>query len=73
MINDFGKILIGFGLLLVLVGLVVIVIGKTGLGKLPGDIVFKRENFTFAFPLATCIVISVVLTVILWILSRFRQ
>jgi len=67
-----AKLFIFLGLLFVGVGLVLAVAQKVGLGRLPGDIVVKRENFTFSLPLATCIVISAALTLLLWLIGRFR-
>jgi hypothetical protein len=71
--NELGKILILIGGVAVVAGLILILIGKTSLGRLPGDIVIRRDNFTLAFPLATSILISIVLSLIFWIVSRFRQ
>ena len=60
-----GKILLISGGILALAGLVTIVIGKTGfMGKLPGDIFIQKGNFTFYFPLATFLILSVVLTAV---------
>jgi uncharacterized protein HemY len=68
---SFGKILLVFGLVLAGIGLLLMLSGKIGwIGRLPGDIVIKRENFTFYFPLATSIVISVVLTLLFWLFRR---
>ena len=58
------KILIIVGIIILVVGLLYPYIKKLGLGQLPGDIVYKSENSTFFFPIITCIVISVVLTII---------
>ena len=67
----FGKILLVAGLVLAGIGLLLMLSGKIGwIGRLPGDIVIKRENFTFYFPLATSIVISVVLTLLFWLFRR---
>ncbi len=63
---EFGKILIGMGLVLVLFGLFVSVVGK-----LPGDIVIRKENFTFYFPIATSILLSVVLSILFYLFSKF--
>jgi Protein of unknown function (DUF2905) len=69
--SDFGKILVFFGLILVVLGLILLFGPKIPwLGKLPGDITIKRENFTFYFPLATSIVISILLTILF---SLFRR
>jgi hypothetical protein len=62
--------LIIFGLILVAAGLLWPVIGRLGLGRLPGDIVIERPGFSFYFPLMTSLVISVVLSVILWFVNR---
>jgi hypothetical protein len=62
--------LITFGVILIVVGLLWPLVQKLGLGRLPGDIVVERENFRFYFPIATSVVISVILTVILWLINR---
>jgi DUF2905 family protein len=67
---DLSRVLIGLGLVLLAAGLLWPLIAKIGLGRLPGDIVIQRENFTFYFPLVTSIVLSVVLSLVLWLLSR---
>ena len=67
----FGKILLVAGLVLAGIGLLLMLSDKIGwIGKLPGDIIIKRENFTFYFPLATCILISVVLTLLFWLFRK---
>lgn len=67
----FGKILLVSGLILAGIGLLLMLSDKVGwVGKLPGDIVIKRENVTFYFPLATCILISVVLTLLFWLFRK---
>jgi len=65
-----GRWLITVGILLILVGLAWPWLTKLGLFRLPGDIVIERENFRFYFPITTMIVISVVLSLILWFLRR---
>ncbi len=68
---NFAKILIFFGLILILLGLFFILIEKIPyLGKLPGDIYIKKGNFVFYFPLATSIILSILLTIILNLISR---
>jgi Flp pilus assembly protein TadB len=68
---NIGKILIAFGLLIVLAGVVLLLVGRVPwLGRLPGDIHYQRGNFTFYFPLATSLLLSVVLTLILYFLGR---
>jgi hypothetical protein len=70
--SQIARALIGFGLLLVVVGAVLLVGQKLGLGRLPGDILLKRRGFTLYAPLATSIVVSVVLTLLLNLWSRHR-
>ncbi len=68
---NFGKILIVLGLVIALVGLVFMIGTKIPwLGRLPGDITWKGKNFTFYFPLATSILISIILTVIFYLINR---
>jgi len=73
--NEIGKLLLGLGLLIALVGGLILLAARIGLplGHLPGDISYKGKNFSFYFPLGTCILISVVLSAILYLLSRFRR
>lgn len=65
-----SKILIAAGVVLILLGLVWPVLTKIGLGRLPGDFFFQKKNVTFYFPLMTSLVLSAVLTLFLWILSK---
>jgi len=69
-----GKLLILFGGVLVLVGIVVVLAGRANLplGRLPGDIVYRGKNSSFYFPIVTCIVISVVLSLVMWIIGKLR-
>lgn len=67
----FGKILLVSGLVLAGLGLLLIFADRVGwIGRLPGDIIIRRENFTFYFPLATGILISVVLTLLFWLFRK---
>lgn len=68
-----AKLIIGAGVVLVLVGGVILLLGKLGinLGQLPGDIHVEGERSSFHFPIVTCIIVSVVLTVLLNVLSRW--
>ncbi len=59
-----------FGILLVLLGLLWPWITKLGLGRLPGDIVVKRDNFSFYFPITTCILISALLSFLFWLFRK---
>ncbi len=66
-----SKLLITVGAVLVVVGLLWPLLSKlTFLGRLPGDILIQKKNFTFYFPLGTSIVISVILSLILWLISK---
>jgi hypothetical protein len=65
-----AKTLITIGIVLVIVGLCWPLLQKLNLGRLPGDFVFKSENFKFYFPLTTSIVISVVLSILYWIFKK---
>ena len=70
-----GRMLIGLGVLLVVAGGVVILFGKMGvpLGRLPGDIRYRGKNVSFYFPLATSLLLSVLLSLLLWLISRWRR
>jgi hypothetical protein len=69
--NDIGKILIVSGLLIAGIGLFISLGGKFNfLGKLPGDIHIERENFSFYFPLGTCLLISLLLSLFFWFFKR---
>jgi len=67
-----GKLLLGLAAILAVVGVLLMLSEKAGLriGRLPGDIVVEREKFRFYFPLATSILLSVVLTLVFWLLGR---
>jgi len=69
--NELGKMLFILGLVVAIVGLLLWMgVGKGWLGKLPGDINYTRGNFSFHFPLVTCIILSVLLTLILWLFRK---
>ena len=72
---ELGKALLGLGLLLVAAGLVLLLASRFGLplGRLPGDFSWRGKNVSFFFPLGTSIVLSVVLSLILYLISRFRR
>jgi hypothetical protein len=74
-VADFGRFLILAGGILVVAGIVAVLLGRTNLplGRLPGDIVFRGKHTTVYFPLATSIVVSVVLSVLLYVIGRFRR
>jgi hypothetical protein len=65
-----SRTLIILGLLMVAVGVLWPWLGKLGLGRLPGDFVIRREGFIFYAPVATCILISIVLSITFWLLRR---
>lgn len=69
---DLGKALLVLGGIIILVGAALLLAGRFNLppGRLPGDIVYRGKNTAFYFPLTTCIVISVVLSLIFWLLGR---
>jgi hypothetical protein len=70
-LSDLGRWLIALGVLLVIVGVLFLLAPKIPwLGKLPGDISFKRGNVSFYFPLGTCILISIILTLLLYLFRR---
>jgi heme/copper-type cytochrome/quinol oxidase subunit 4 len=71
--QQIGKWLVAAGVTIVLLGVLMMVLGKIGLFKLPGDLQFGGKNWRFYFPLASCIIISIVLTLILWLINYFRK
>ena len=73
--TEIGKTLVLIGLLVVAAGVVLLLVGKTNLplGRLPGDILYRGKNTTFYFPLATSIVVSVVLSLVLYLVGRVRR
>jgi Protein of unknown function (DUF2905) len=71
-----GKLLVVLGVALLVVGLLLMAGSKFsfwGLGKLPGDLTYRGKHTTFYFPLATCVVLSVIITVVLWLISHFTR
>jgi DUF2905 family protein len=69
--HDLGRLLIVLGVVIALVGVVLLLAGRVpGLGRLPGDIHVERGNWSFYFPLGTSIVLSLLLTLVLWLLGR---
>ena len=67
---EIGKTFIVIGVVLVAAGLLWLAGSRLGLGHLPGDIVIERENFRFYLPLGSCLLISVLISALLWILGR---
>ena len=72
---NLGKLIIILGAVLIVLGLVLMLVGRTGLpiGRLPGDIIYRRKNFSFYFPLTTSILLSIVLSLIFYFLSRMHR
>lgn len=70
-----GKAIIVLGAVLIAVGLLLVLLGRTGLpiGRLPGDIIYRRRNFAFYFPLTTSILLSIVLSLVFYFLSRMHR
>ena len=73
--SELGKLFITLGIVLVVAGVLLTLLGRTilPLGRLPGDIFYRGKNTTFYFPLVTSILLSVVLTVVLYIIGKFRR
>ena len=72
---ELGKLLILFGAMLLVAGVVVMLWGRMHfpLGRLPGDFLYRGKNTTVYFPLATSMVVSVVLSIVLYVVSRWRK
>ena len=73
--SDLGKLLVLLGGIIVIAGLGLMLLGRTNfpIGRLPGDIVYRGKHTTFYFPLATSIVVSVVLSILLYLIGRTRR
>lgn len=73
--TEIGKALVVLGVVVAAAGLVFILLGRTNLplGRLPGDILYRGKHTTFYFPLATSILLSVVLSLVLYLIGRFRH
>ncbi len=73
--SDLGRILIFLGLLLLVAGLVVVALGRLNLpiGRLPGDFSWRGRGWWVSFPLASSILLSVILSLILWAINHFRR
>jgi len=72
---EMGRMLVMLGVALVVIGGIVMLLGRTGLplGRLPGDLLYRGKNTTFYFPLASSILISVVLSIILFLIGRMKR
>lgn len=73
--SDLGRVLVFFGLVLVVIGLLVMLGGRMHLplGRLPGDIVYRGKNTTFYFPIVTCVLLSILLSLVLYIVGRLSR
>jgi len=73
--TELGKVLIILGAVLVVAGIALTLLGRMNvpLGRLPGDIVYRGKNSTIYFPLATSILVSVVLSIVLYVVGRWRR
>lgn len=73
--QDFGRVLIGLGVLLLIAGGLVLLAGRVGLplGRLHGDIAVRGKNYTFYAPIATCVMISILLSLVMWLVNHFRR
>ena len=73
--TDVGKLFVFFGVMLLVLGVLFLFLGRSGLpiGRLPGDFLYRGKNTTFFFPFTTSIVLSVVLSLVLYIIGRFRH
>ena len=65
-----ARFLIVLGLAMLVIGLLWPYLSQIGLGRLPGDIVIERENMTFYFPLMTCLLLSMLLSLVFWVVNR---
>ena len=69
--NELGKFLVIAGLLIAMIGaLLWSGFGKSWLGRLPGDINYSKDNFSFHFPIMTCLILSAILTLLLWLFRK---
>jgi Protein of unknown function (DUF2905). len=72
---ELGKAILGLGLVIVLIGAAVMLAARYGLplGRLPGDIAYRGKNFSFFFPIGTSILVSVVLSIVFYLISRLHR
>ena len=69
--NDLGKSVIIIGLILIVIGAVLTIAGKIpGVGRLPGDLLIKKENFSFYFPITTCILLSIIISIFMHLFGK---
>jgi len=71
--QQIGKFLILVGIFIVMVGVVLMILGRIGLFKLPGDFLFTGKNWRIYLPVASSIIISIILTILIWLINYFRK
>ena len=71
--QQMGKWLIGAGIFIAVLGVLVILLGRIGLFKLLGDLEFGSKNWRIYIPIASCLLVSIILTLILWLINYFRR
>jgi hypothetical protein len=71
--QQIGKWLISAGIIIALLGVLVMILGRIGLFKLPGDLEFGSKHWRVYIPIASCIVISIILTAVLWLVHYFHR
>jgi ribose/xylose/arabinose/galactoside ABC-type transport system permease subunit len=71
--QQIGKLLIAIGMAVVLMGLLFLLLGNLGLFKLPGDLQFGSKNWRIFIPITSCIIISIILTLLFWLINYLRR
>ena len=71
--QQIGKWLIGTGIFIAVLGVLVMLLGRVGLFKLPGDMEFGSRGWRIYIPIASCVLLSIILTLILWLINYFRR
>lgn len=73
MLQQLGKLVFLFGAALAVVGGIMYLAGRLGLGRLPGDVSFGGKNWRVYLPVGTCVVLSIILTLVMWLIMRLRR
>ncbi len=71
--QQIGKFLVFTGIIIAVLGVLIMALGKIGLFRLPGDLEFGSRNWKVYFPIASSIILSIILTLIMWLISHFRR
>jgi hypothetical protein len=71
--QQYGKLILFIGIVISIIGIIAILLGRIGIFKLPGDIELGGKTWKVYFPIVSCIVISILLTVIIWLIQYFRK